>query len=194
MSYANRNLASIPYATLIGAPMTAAVEAQALAAQTSVDFIQSVGFDVDSDGNMSVRNVEFTYSSKDEETDEDRTVTVKVPLLSILPIPFLRIEDMTIDFSTKITEAIERESSNSSETEASATLTASARWGVAKVGFKGSVSHNSKKENKNSSRYNTEHTMSIVVNAVQDDIPAGMSRILDMLQGAIAEDGATDPS
>ena len=40
MSYANRILGSIPYGTLIGAPMTAAVEAQALSAQTSIDFIR----------------------------------------------------------------------------------------------------------------------------------------------------------
>ena len=70
MSYANRILGSIPYGTLIGAPMTAAVEAQALSAQTSIDFIRSIGFESTEDGTDfgAVRQVTFSYSRRDTTT------------------------------------------------------------------------------------------------------------------------------
>ena len=103
MSYANRILGSIPYGTLIGAPMTAAVQAQALAAQSSIDFIRSVGFTGNSDNEEfgDVRMVVFKYKRRsNENTLED--VTLTVPILTIVPIPYLRIDDMTIDFTSKL--------------------------------------------------------------------------------------------
>ena len=85
MTYANKVLGSIPYGTLIGAPMTAAVEAQALAAQSSVDFIRSIGFENEDDTSSfgDVRQVEFTFTRKDTDSDTDTTATLKVPLLTI---------------------------------------------------------------------------------------------------------------
>ena len=84
MSYANRILGSIPYGTLIGAPMTAAVEAQALSAQTSIDFIRSIGFESTEDGTDfgAVRQVTFSYSRRDTTTGEETDVSLKVPLHS----------------------------------------------------------------------------------------------------------------
>ena len=39
---------------------------------------------------------------------------MKVPILTIVPIPMLRIEEMTIDFTTKITESKEYDYENRS--------------------------------------------------------------------------------
>lgn len=197
MSYANRNLASIPYSTLIGAPMTAAIEAQALAARTSVDFIQAVGFEevpTDDGGTTTgVRQVEFTYSRRDDDAENgSRDVTVSVPLLTIVPLPYLRIEDMTIDFATKITEVISRAQSKEVDTNLNLKLGASYGFGPLRVNFKGSFARNSKSSQTSSSRYSTEHSMNIVVNAIQDDLPEGTKRILDMLESAIGESTNSD--
>lgn len=191
MSYANRVLGSIPYGTLIGAPMTAAVEAQALAAQTSVDFIRSVGFENEDDSAEfgPVRQVTFTYSTRDTTTGDDRTVTLNVPLLTILPIPFLRIDDMTIDFTSKITEEMLRTTKRDSTVEADAELSIKYKnfLSPVKVGFKASVSTKHSSSSATSNRYKTEHTININVRVVQDDIPAGMSRVLDILESTIQE-------
>lgn len=191
MSYANKILGSIPYGTLIGAPMTAAVEAQALAAQTSVDFIRSIGFEATDDTTSfgPVRQVEFTYSQRDVESGLDRTVTLNVPLLTIVPIPYLRIDDMTIDFTSKITEEMIRNTERNSSTQLDASLSIDYKQFLSpvKVGFKASVSHKHSSSASTSNRYKTEHTININVRAVQDDIPAGMNRVLDILESAIAE-------
>lgn len=191
MTYANRVLGSIPYGTLIGAPMTAAVEAQALAAQTSIDFIRSVGFDSDQDDEDfgDLRQVSFTYTSRDTTTGVDRTVELKVPLLTIVPIPYLRIDDMTIDFTSKITEEMIRTTKRNSSAQADAELSIRYKSFLSpvKVGFKASVSAKHSSSVATSNRYKTEHTININVRAVQDDIPRGMDRMLDILEDAIAE-------
>ncbi|MEM1161742.1 MAG: DUF2589 domain-containing protein [Pseudomonadota bacterium] len=194
MSYANRVLGSIPYGTLIGAPMTAAVEAQALAAQTSIDFIRSIGFETDGDDTSfgPVRQVEFTYAHRDVETGTDRTVTLNVPLLTIVPIPYLRIDDMTIDFTSKITEEMLRTKKRDTSVQADASLSVNYKSFLSpvKVGFKASVSVKHSSSTATSNRYKTEHTININVRAVQDDLPAGMGRVLDILETAIAEPAA----
>jgi hypothetical protein len=192
MSYANRVLGSVPFGTLIGAPMTSAVEAQALAAQSSIDFIRSVGFTSDGDDEDfgDVRNVTFTYKSRDTSTTpaSEQNVELVVPILTIVPIPFLRIDDMTIDFTSKITEESVREHKRDGSVEAKAELSVGYKSFLSpvSVGFKGSVStkHSSSASTKN--RYKTEHTININVRAVQDDIPGGMGRVLDLLESAIS--------
>lgn len=57
-------LGQIPFSTIIGSPLIAAVRAQALALKTSYDFIAQVGFNetTDEKGNVTAReaiNVDF---------------------------------------------------------------------------------------------------------------------------------------
>jgi hypothetical protein len=194
MSYANRILGSIPYGTLIGAPLTAAVEAQALAAQSSIDFIRTIGFTSNADGEdfSEVRSVTFTYATRDTDTGVDREATLTVPLLTIVPIPYLRIDDMTIDFTSKITEELLRTTKRDQQTAADATLSVNYKSFLSpvKVGFKGSISTKHSSSTATSNRYKTEHTININVRAVQDDIPGGMSRVLDILEAGIREPAA----
>lgn len=191
MSYANRILGSIPYGTLIGAPMQAAVEAQALAAQSSIDFIRTVGFKSDSDDEAwgETRVVNFTYLLRDSDDGSERTAELNVPLLTIVPIPYLRIDDMTIDFTSKITEEMIRETKRNTEVDSDKSLNIDYGHFLkpVKVGFKASLSVKHSSTSSTSNRYKTEHTININVRAVQDDLPAGMSRVLDILEAGIAE-------
>ncbi len=163
MNYANRILGSIPYGTLIGAPMTAAVEAQALSAQTSIDFIRSIGFESTDDGVGfgPIRQVTFTYSRRNTTDGTDDTVEMKVPLLTIVPIPYLRIDDLTIDFTSKITEEMLRSTKRDSSTEAEAELSINYSHFLSpvKVGFKASISTKHSSSTATSNRYKTEHTI-----------------------------------
>jgi hypothetical protein len=72
---------------MIGGPLTAVINAQAQAAMTTVNFINSVGFHNE---NRSVINVDFMYSATDENgADQPRKLTV--PFLAMLPIPNLEV-------------------------------------------------------------------------------------------------------
>ena len=110
-----------------------------------------------------------------------------VPLLTIVPIPYLRIDDMTIDFTSKITEEMLRSTKREPSTEAEAELSINYSHFLSpvKVGFKASISTKHSSSTATSNRYKTEHTININVRATQDDLPAGMTRVLDILESSI---------
>lgn len=199
MSRAVAELRQIPFEHLIGAPMKAAIEAQALAAQSTIEFIQKVGFktagglepddllfaDPTADADAGdLRNVKFMYQKKDE-TDALATFELTVPLLSIAPIPYIRIDEMTIDFSAKLTDSIQRKTENSFNLAATVSGKYSSFWSPIKLSFRVSSTYNTKSATASSSK--REYRMDINVRAVQDEMPAGLSKILDILEDAIQD-------
>lgn len=196
MSRAVQELKQIPFAHLIGAPLKAAIEAQALAAQSTIEFIHKVGFKQPVTGGPDLlfnntqndadagelRNVTFEYQKTDENgTEQDFKLTV--PLLAITPIPYIRIDEMTIDFKAKLTDSIVRKADTSFQLDSTVSGSYSAFWSPIKVEarvsstFKASASVQA-----NSTR---EYSMDIHVRATQDAMPAGLSKILDILEDAI---------
>ncbi|MEM7165335.1 MAG: DUF2589 domain-containing protein [Planctomycetota bacterium] len=164
-------LAAIPFGVLIGAPLNAAVEAQAKAAQSTLDFIKAIGFNDDGE----VENVTFTFARGDDE------ISLVVPILTIVPIPFIRIDDMSIDFKAKLSASSETGSETSNTTEAKASVSAKAKYLF--VSAKLDASFSSKKDSKATanSKYSVEYTMDIHVHAMQDDVPAGLAEVLKIL-------------
>ncbi|WP_317933234.1 DUF2589 domain-containing protein [Halioxenophilus sp. WMMB6] len=181
MPDATKALNSIPFGTLIGGPMNAAVEAQAKAAMTTVDFINAVGFTDGQGGKQEVTNITFTVKKGESTTD------IKVPLLTIVPIPFLRIDDMTINFKANITQSEESEDKSSATQNWGVNAKASAGWLWGKASM--SASYSSKKDSSSTrdSKYSVEHTVDVTVHAVQDDVPGGLARILNILTKTIEE-------
>jgi hypothetical protein len=176
-------LQNIPFASLIGGPMTAAVQAQAQAAMTTVEFIQKVGFTPEDpqapNGPQKVKEVTFKYS-KLNDTDQLKEFALTVPLLAIVPIPFLRIETMDIDFSAKLNDMVQSEQSSSFGGSASLDVS----WRVVK--FRASASYKNDKSTKSTSTQ--DYSMSVKVHVSQPEMPAGMQKILDILESVIKED------
>lgn len=171
-------LSAIPFGALIGGPMTAAIEAQSKAAMASVEFIRAVGFDAD--GN--VQNVVFKYKSGPEENDIQ---TLEVPLLTIVPIPFLRIDNMDIQFKASLSQSTETSDTRSSSLETGASVSAEASYWFVKAKMNASVSSKKDTSSTRDSRYAVEYTMDINVHAVQDDVPGGMAKVLNLLTESI---------
>lgn len=198
MSRAVQELSQIPFAHLIGAPMKAAIEAQALAAQSTIEFIHKVGFQQPSGGGNdllftnpandadagTLRSVSFLYKKKDENGVESN-FELTVPLLSITPIPYIRIDEMTIDFKAKLTDSIVRKTDSSFSLDSSVSGKYSSFWSPVKLEFRVSAAY---KTNSSSQASQTrEYSMDIHVRAVQDAMPAGLSKILDILEDAIQD-------
>jgi hypothetical protein len=201
MPRAVSELRQIPFGYLIGAPLKAAVEAQALAAKTTVEFIEKVGFKETAPDTSSlfndlaqdaqggeVRSVKFQYKKLDED-GEERSVELTVPFLAIVPIPYLRLDEVTIDFTAKLTDQIESKTKSDFKHSTDAQGKFKTWWSPLSLEFRTSVSYQNTRET--ASRYVREYTMNIRVRAVQDDIPAGMERVLDLLEQTIKENPAT---
>lgn len=173
-----REISSIDFGGMIGKPLTAVVDAQAAAAMTTVDFIKKVGFD--DDGN--VREATFSYKKLTED-GSDQNVSLNVPYLTIVPIPFLRVEETRIEFNAKVSSVTKNESSSSTNIGLDAEF--KAKWGWGSFKMKGSFSHQKKRSH--TDEVNREFSLKINVLAVQDEIPQGMSRVLDILESGIRE-------
>jgi len=187
-----QELNSLDFSVYIGGPLQAAVDAQHAASMSQVSFIQQVGFQDDGSGGTELRYVDFKYTKKVPNPDYDPAATtgptsepyneaevlISVPFLTMLTIPALRIDEITIDFNAKLTST---ETSNvASEFAGSASLSLK----VWKVNFKASASY----KRTSSSGTSTERTynLGVHVRAVNDELPAGLERILTMLEDSIA--------
>ncbi|WP_345672951.1 DUF2589 domain-containing protein [Streptomyces phyllanthi] len=204
MSRAVAELQQIPFSQLIGAPLKAAVEAQALAAQSTIEFIHKVGFkqpsgndapdlvfdDVTKDASAGeLRSVTFSYTKKDENEGTNE-FSLTVPFLAITPIPFIRIDEVTIDFNAKLTDSVQRKTSSEFNLDSEVKGSYSAFWSPIKVEARVSATYNQKSSS--SERQQREYTLQIHVRAVQDEMPAGLSRMLDILEQAIQEQPKSD--
>lgn len=192
---ATKQLGALPFGNIIGGPLVAAVEAQAKAARSTVEFIQSVAFAPLPEDNSgpntprSLQNIQFQYESKNP-AGEVENVTLTVPLLAIVPIPYIRIDDMTIQFKANIsaeTSAADT-TSESSQTNVNANITGKYGWGPAKVEASFSAAYSAKKDSTSAanSKYAVEYTMDVYVHAVQDDMPAGMQKVLNIVNESIS--------
>ena len=182
---ATNALQAIPFSSLIGAPLDACIQAQANAAKTSWEFINEVGLTIDPDtGEKKAINVTFQYNNNGQMT------TLVVPLLTIVPIPYLAIDKVSIDFMANISAASSSVEETTSDTELGIDATAEAAFKVGpfSLSIKANANYSSKQSSKSSqeSKYAVEYTMNVHVEGGQADMPQGLGTILNILQGSIS--------
>ncbi len=104
-----------------------------------------------------------------------------VPILTMLPIPFIKVDLVTIDFNAKISSV--ETTSESSDLAITGSLEVKQRWpsGSAKL----NVSCAYKKSSASGSSVERTYSMAIHVQASQDEMPAGMEKLLNLLESAM---------
>lgn len=88
-------LESLSFKDLIGQPIKAAIEAQAEAAKSTLDFVNQLCVSSD-DGSQKVAVVSFEFFKNGKKA------RINLPLLSLVNIPSLEIKSMTYKFTAKI--------------------------------------------------------------------------------------------
>lgn len=181
---ATNALQAIPFSSMIGGPLKACIEAQAMAARTTWDFIQEVGLNTDpKTGEKSAVNVAFSFMQG------GRMVQLNVPLLTIVPIPYIAIHSIDINFKASISAASSSVNENTESSEMGGSLEASAgiKIGPFHMDAKFNANYSSKKDSKatEESKYSVEYTMDIAVKAGQDSMPAGLAKVLELLGNSL---------
>ena len=176
-------LQALPFGTIIGGPLQACVEAQTNAAQATWKFIREVGLTEGEDGEKKATYVSFLYRKN------GRDATLNVPLLTIVPIPYLAIRDIDIAFKANISAAASTSTQQheSLNVDFNMNTKASCNFLIAKGSIEMNVGVSSKKDSTSTrdSKYSVEYTMDVAVKAGQDDMPAGMAKVLEMLNESI---------
>ena len=183
-------LQAIPFGSMIGGPLKACIEAQAMAAQTSWQFIQEVGLNTNPQtGEKEAVNVSFQFMQN------GHMAQLNVPLLTIVPIPYIAVHSIDINFKANISASSSSvsEQTTSEAVDAGADITAKVGWGPFSVQANMKANYSSKKDSKatQNSQYSVEYTMDIAVKAGQDSMPAGLAKVLELLGSSL---DVTDPN
>lgn len=157
---------------LIGAPLAAAADASISLANSTADFINRVGFDK----NNNARTVKFKYHQR--SVNEDGTsnldeMSVDVPILAIVPIPNLQVDEVNVLFDMEVKQSEKLDVGM----DMGAAIGGSVGNGFIKVSVTGSISAHSShtRSSDNSAKYHVD------VRAANHGIPEGLARVLDMM-------------
>ncbi len=178
------SLQAIPFSGLIGGPLNACIEAQAMAARRTWDFIQEAGLNIDpATGDKTAVNVSFSF------LQGGRMMQLDVPLLTIVPIPYMTIHSMDINFKASISAStsVATEQAESTSQGGDVGVSGGAKLGLFQADAKINANYSSKKDSKATaeSKYCVEYTMDVAVKAGQDSMPAGLAKVLEILANSL---------
>jgi Protein of unknown function (DUF2589) len=159
------------------------IDAQAKAAVSTVNFVNTMGFTAISEVSSEKQAVmvDFSYETTNKTTGAIMTNTLSVPLLSMVPIPFIRVKSAVIQFNAKISSVSKSEVATS--TSISTQLSSGANVILASASMTASFS--SQVSTNNSNEQKREYSMMVRVEAVQDEMPGGLAKVLSILEEAI---------
>lgn len=193
-----QQFSGLPMKSLIATPLLAAADANANMARMQVQFMLSTCFDrVEENGQAQMKPKMVTFTATrpvlDKNTGEktaDVDLSFIVPLLTIIPLNSLGVDDVRVNFEMEVKSSNSKDSESSSERENSyaADITAKVGYGCFSVEAHASVSGSSKSsssqkehyESSNSARYEVE------VHAGQLPLPKGVTTIIDAFAKNIA--------
>lgn len=162
---------------LIGAPLGAAADASMQLAQSTKEFIHKVGFDAKGQ----VRTETFSYQkpgvNKDgiEQMEEKQ---VEVPMLAIVPIPNLQVDEVNINFDMEVKQSEKQEVPQ----DLGDNMSGIANWGMGKVKVSGSISSH-EQNTRGSDDFAKYH---VDVHTTEHGIPEGLKKVLDMMAETMA--------
>lgn len=202
-----QQFSGLPMKSLLGAPLKAATDANGMMARTQTQFMLSTCFDKKGDDLEPIMvsfNITRSIVKQDGTAATPPTATVKfnLPLLTLIPLNSLAVDDVKIHFEMEVKSSTSKdnESSNEQETAAKADITAKYNAGLFSVEVHGSVSHNSKSTSSQKEHYEASNQAKyeVDVHAGQLPLPTGVTTIINaftknidpiMLKG----DSATPP-
>lgn len=179
---------ALPMEQIIGGPLQAIIRAQSLAASASAQFITEMGLQEIKAGtaetkSLVARTIDFSFNRLKPQNEGPEPAVEKVnlivPLLTIVPIPFIRIQEAIIEFECKVS------SSTLDTSEQKWAVDAKASGGFWGVSF--SVNASYSQQSTHQDKVDKNATLKVTVKAVQDDMPGGLKKMLDILQTAIVD-------
>lgn len=183
----------LPIKDLILDPIISSAEGQKALAATTLDFVDSIGFTTDKDGNKeaNVMNVKVPRFVGDSTTPIYENISM--PVITLVEIPNIAINDIDVEFTMEVKSHTENKSSSeNTQTDKSSTdVKAKASYGG--WGFKasGSVehknSHTGTVTTKSSNTRSTDFSAKYDIKVAAKQMPQaeGMSRFTGILSQLI---------
>mmetsp|Transcript_28825 Transcript_28825/g.72529 ORF Transcript_28825/g.72529 Transcript_28825/m.72529 type:complete len:213 (+) Transcript_28825:141-779(+) len=181
-------LVSMDFGILLGSPFSQALAAVEMNSLWTVNFIKAYAFTQSpgqanglvgsSFGKPKVIKMDYSKTGPDGQVKEGY---LSVPLLTLITIPYLRMEEMQIEFNARITSTQEKSISESEST----TKSQGAGFNFGFVGASTSTTTTTSQSTREGVNIQREHNFNIKITAKQDVIPVGVERLLDLIESLV---------
>lgn len=195
----------LPMSSLISGPLNAAADANAAMALTQTKFILDTCFQQEGEGDATTYKpimIKLKISRqylKEQPAGADGTIPAPtmekvdaefdLPLLTVIPINSLGVDNVDITFEMEVKSSFSEETSQESEQSRSGegSFEAKVGWGPFSATIKGSASYDSKDSSSHSTHYEKSNSAKYTVNvhAGQLPLPKGVTTILKAYTDAI---------
>jgi hypothetical protein len=197
----------LPMKALIGGPLNAAAEANAMMAVTQTKFMLDTCFIApkkSKDGTtgentltpilvtMQIKRGVIDDNVEKGQPPEITSVTTEfdIPLLTLIPLNSLGVTDVNITFDMEVKSSYTSETSSSTSSSLSeqGSFEAKFGWGPFSVEVKGSVSHDEKSTSSQSASYKKSNSAkyTVDVTAGQLPLPDGVTTIIQAFTNSIS--------
>ncbi|HEY9124870.1 MAG TPA: DUF2589 domain-containing protein [Bacteroidales bacterium] len=163
---------ALPLENIIAAPLLGVIKAQAAAAAATQTYINSLI----KDGKPLTVDLSLNVA----QNGVNKSVEIKAPLLSMVPVPHIRIDSFTTHFKYEISQVSKSTDELSYGANIDADVTKNPFFNLS---IKGNVSSKSADE----SVMNRSGMLEITVHASEAPIPEGLARLLSVLSKALPE-------
>lgn len=177
---------------LISGPLAATIDADSIATRRYLSYLMELAFesyDKETGKVGELRMLEFNYQSHD--VDGTHQQQVKIPLLTLVPLPLLQVKEADFDFDIKIVDALSADTDATFSLKNGATPQEKTTEGVKlRVSMASAIVEGSRKS---SSQQSLTTNMKVKVRMEQADMPGGLANLLRLttnnLQMEAVEEG-----
>lgn len=178
---------------LIAGPLIATIEADALSAQKYLDYLMRMAFESYNPRTGETGKLRMlTFNYNEQDVNGPRRRSVSIPLLTLVPLPLLHVEEADFDFDIKIIDAL----SDSVEEKFSVEEGKSVTNRPETTGFKMRASLAPKQgevKRESDLQQSLSANMKIRVKMRPADMPAGLSNLLHLTANNVqVEDAETE--
>lgn len=166
-------LQELDFNRILGAPLSACVNAQEEAAQATLQYLNEVGFTQtgDDDSSLEPVTVSFYFESAGQ------VHRIVMPLLLIVPVPYLQIDRVDLTFQATVTESRMNHDTRK--------LSLKAKYSA--PGDSAEVSKETKAE------YMNKRCIDINLSVTSADMPMGISKLLEIFNNQLVEVKPDEP-
>lgn len=178
---------------LIAGPLVSTIEADALSSRRYYDMLQLIAFEDRNEGDTTVKQLRMLkFSYLETNAGGNRSKVVSIPLVTLLPLPLLQIQEADFNFDINILDAVSSSSDDSFDygkgridKGSPAASPFRLRASLASKGGTGSYSEKSEQQ--------LSANMKVHVKMRQADMPAGLSNLLRLTAGNLQVEDAEAP-
>lgn len=172
----NNKLESLSFRSIIGGPLKACVEAQQETANATYNYMTSTVLERDSDGVADFKPVMMRFCF----IKDGLLHRLEIPLMTIIPIPYMSIDYVDLNFEAMVTYCKQDTSDGTFTLKACYSDHAGAQKGTTEEPSNGIIE-------KSKDTITARENISIRIHATTSDQPAGMSRLMEILDNHFTE-------